>query len=460
MGCSMSTVQSATPGAIVVYALLLDYAGRRMLVRDRSGQLPDFCLAPVFYPEVEELVERVRQVCGLEVAILHCLEEGDANNGRPRLYSAVCVSEDDDPRPGFSWTGLDEPLFGGDAPENLERMARVELDRLSGGALSEPSTPWTWPASWHRSAREWTAANLPPPSDGHPWRMAQIRSWSISSVFRVTSGKRRLYFKASPSFFASEVAVTRDVADRFPGISPKLMAADTERGWMLMEDLGNLTLSKTDSAELWRETMRTIASVQHGYADRIDTMEQLGIERRTTGAIVDTLADWTQNSSLAALRIYHKENDAALRRLEPSLGNIANMARRLEELGLPQTLEHGDLDSTNIFIQHGVPILMDWSDACISHPFFTPLTPTQARRNPDIVEAYLREWTDYAPLESLRGGFEIAKPLSALESAFHYHRNIVPYLPYSYPDFRTLERYIPALLEMAADALGRMAGDE
>ena len=129
------------------------------------------------------------------------------------------------------------------------------------------------------------------------------------------------------------------------------------------------------------------------------------------------------------------------------------MVGKLQELGIPPTLEHGDLDATNVFIRNGSPVLMDWSDACISHPFFTPLTPAQARRYPELVDTYLREWMDYAPLESLREGFSVAKPLAALESAFHYHRNIVPYLPFPYPDFRTLERYIPALLNMAAEAL-------
>ena len=227
-----------------------------------------------------------------------------------------------------------------------------------------------------------------------------------------------------------------------------------------MEDLGDVTLSTVDSAEMWHDTMKTIAMVQHGYLGRFREMERLGIERRTTEGIVETLLNWTNDPASVEIRLFGEENEAALERLGPSVGRIESMARSLRELGIPPTLEHGDLDATNIFIRNGSPVLMDWSDACISHPFFTPLTPAQARRHPELVDTYLREWTSYGPMENLRRGFEIAKPLVALESAFHYHRNIVPNLPFPYPDFRTLERYIPALLNMASEALEYITSDE
>ena len=455
----MSTALSPGPESMAVHLLLLDGDGRRMLAREGSGTAPVFRTAPAFYPEVEEPVRKAREAYGLDIAVLRCLEEGDANRGRPRLYSALCVS-DDAPSPGFAWTELDEPKFDQDGAESLAEMARLEVERLSSPAPARAPVPWDSPSEWHSEARGWVEANLPRSPGASEWRMAQIRSWSISSVWRLTRGGSRLYFKASPSYFASEVAVTRDVANHFPDASPALVAVEPERGWTLMEDLGDLTLAKADSADMWRETMRTIARVQRGYVERPESLEGMNLERRTTRAIIESLESWLKDPSRSALRTYQPENEKALGRLEPSLGAIDSMARGLDELGLPQTLEHGDLDSTNVFIRNGAPVLMDWSDACISHPFFTPLTPAQARRYPQFVAAYLREWAGHASPGGLRRGFEFAKPLAALESAFHYHRNIVPYLPFGYPDFRTLERYIPALLDMAAEALEYTTGME
>ena len=456
----MSTaLPSPSPDAIRAYVIILDPDGRRMLIRDPSGWLPAFDVPPVFYPEVEDLVRIVREECGLDIAILRCLEAGDANEGKPRLYSAICTSENVETSPGFKWTGLDEPNFDRTDKAALGNITQLEVERLSSPALSESPVPWDSPG-WHKAALNWLEANLPPSHEGKPWQASQIRSWSISSVWRVTSAGTHLYFKASPRYFASEVAVTLDVARRFPNASPSIVAAQPEKGWMLMQDLGDVTLSKVDSAEMWHETMKTIAMVQHGYVRKFREMERLGIERRTTEGIVETLVKWIDDPAGVGIRMFREENEAALSRLRPDVGRIESMARSLRELEIPPTLEHGDLDATNVFIRNGSPVLMDWSDACTSHPFFTPLTPAQARRHPELVDTYLNEWTDYAPIEDLREGFGVAKPLVALESAFHYHRNIVPYLPFPYPDFRTLERYIPALLNMASEALEYMIGDE
>ncbi len=448
-----TTLPSPSPDSILAHLILLDHDAQRMLILEPGGRLPAFDVSPVFYPEVVEVVRKAREECGLDIAILRCLVEGDANEGKPRLYSAICASDGAEPRPGFKWTELDEPNFDESDDAALRKRARLEVERLSSPALNDSSVPWDSPTGWHQAALNWLEANLPPSHDGKPWQASQIRSWSISSVWRVTSAGTRLYFKASPRYFASEVAVTLDVAGRFPNVSPSIAAAQPENGWMLMRDLGDVTLGMIDDAEMWHDTMKTIAIVQQGYAGRFGEMERMGIERRTTEDIVETLVNWTNDPAGVEILMFGEENEAALRRLEPNVGRIESMAGKLHELGVPSTLEHGDLDATNVFIRNGSPVLMDWSDACVSHPFFTPLTPAQARRHPEFVDTYLREWTSYAPLESLRRGFEAAKPLAALESAFHYHRNIVPNLPFPLPDFRTLERYIPALLNMATEAL-------
>ena len=284
-----------------------------------------------------------------------------------------------------------------------------------------------------------------------------MRWWSISSVARIDTGaalgSERFFFKASPAFFSNEAAVTAAVAERFPDISPRLMAVNTTRGWMLMGDLGDLTLGAADSIDLWRETVRALARVQIEFADDVGSLERLGLKRRSMSAIVSTLSEWTQDPGSPGLRYASQRAQSALGRLEPHLDLVEQLCGKVDSAGLPQTLDHGDLDAGNVFIRDGSPVIMDWSDASISSPLFAPALIPQVSRNPQLVDEFLAVWGDYATLNELHEAFEAAKPIAALERAFHYHRNIVAHLAYPSVDLRVLEAYVPELLNLAASGL-------
>ena len=50
------------------------------------------------------------------------------------------------------------------------------------------------------------------------------------------------------------------------------------------------------------------------------------------------------------------------------------MAAACEELasfGIPESIQHDDLHGANVFARDGVARVVDWGDACVSHPFGT-----------------------------------------------------------------------------------------
>jgi len=99
----------------------------------------------------------------------------------------------------------------------------------------------------------------------------------------------------------------------------------------------------------------------------------------------------------------------------------------LAAASLPQALEHGDLWVSNIFVGGGEPTFIDWTDACLSHPFLSlgPLLRSAdwdphligdtARQ--DITDAYLEAWSAYASPARLRQLLKLAEPLAALHIA-------------------------------------------
>ncbi len=47
------------------------------------------------------------------------------------------------------------------------------------------------------------------------------------------------------------------------------------------------------------------------------------------------------------------------------------MCEELAGYGLPETIQHDDFHDGQVFVRDGRYLLLDWGDACVSHPFFT-----------------------------------------------------------------------------------------
>ena len=445
-----------------VGALALVFSDKGKEIAVTTGDFPALPKVRVldrFYPEIEEVARAVADTLGVEVQVLRCLDLGSVEGGRPRLYSFVTSGSGESLGDDFRWSALAVVERLGEMDDSQIASLRLECDRVLVGAPGLPAVPWEWPGGWGLDAHEWIYAHLEScPSPDHV-TLTPVRSWSISSVIRVdveaTSGSKRIFFKASPTFFSNEAVVTDLVADRFPEISPKLVAVDRDRGWMLMEDLGDLTLGAADSIDLWCEAMRALTRVQIGFASDGSLLESLGLERRSTSLIAGAFREWTQDPETLGLGYESGRTEKALERLAPHVQLVDRLCAIVDSIGLPSTLDHGDLDAGNVFVRAGLPVIMDWSDSSISSPLFAPALIPQVSRNPLLMSAFLEGWTELAPIERLEEAFEASKPIAALERAFHYHRNIVAHLEYPSVDLRVLESYIPDLLDLAASGLER-----
>ena len=441
-------------------ALVFSERGGEFVVT--SGDLPKLPEVPVpnrFYPEIEEFVRAASDAVGIRLSLLRCLDDGNAEEDRPRLHSLLTSKIGQELRDGFRWAESGEIEFLGGLCESQVASVRLECARVCGGVPESPAVPWEWPGGWGHQAREWISNQVDCEVAHKQLRVTPVRSWSISSVARIeygaATGLERLYYKASPRFFSEEAVVTAEVAARFPEISPGLVAVDRSRGWMLMEDLGNVTLGAADSVDLWCEAMRALAGVQIEFADNARLLDRMSLERRSLSAIGSTLRRWVSDPDNLGLEYASERTRKALRRLEPHIKLVELLIDQIDASGLPWTLNHGDLDAGNVFVRSGVPVIMDWSDSSVSCPLFDAALIPQVSRNPLLARSYLSEWTDFASLDHLQDAFEASKPIAALERAFHYRRNIVAYLTYPSVDLRVLEAYIPELLNQAASALER-----
>jgi hypothetical protein len=96
---------------------------------------------------------------------------------------------------------------------------------------------------------------------------------------------------------------------------------------------------------------------------------------------------------------------------------------------VPQTLMHGDFHDGNIAATEAGYVIFDWTDACVSHPFFDLLTITDVGDEPLTQEkkdlytsGYLDEWAahGFGPPEAIRETSDLTVRIAPLYHAISY----------------------------------------
>ena len=316
-------------------------------------------------------------------------------------------------------------------PSNGRWVGRADLGRLRlrdderelvasylGGLGRVPPgrPPWSQPG-WRSELRAWLDDELA--RLGRRLRgLEQVKVWGISTVVLARTDRGDLYFKVSAALplFVNEAVVTQRLAARFPGFLPQPVAVEPERGWILFEPFE--VIGWEIPLDVRRELFRRFAGLQVQTAALARELIDDGcLDRRLP--VLERHVD----ELLADRRALHRLTTAevrSLRRLGPKLHELC---RRLDALGLPATLVHGDLHPGNVARIDGALAYFDWTDACVAHPF-VDLHTLQWERDEaireELLDAYLEPWREVASEEALREAVALAAAVTPLHHAVSY----------------------------------------
>jgi Ser/Thr protein kinase RdoA (MazF antagonist) len=198
---------------------------------------------------------------------------------------------------------------------------------------------------------------------------------------------------------------------------------------MLMRDFGGEALSAASPPSSLAEALRTYARMQLSWIDRADELTAIGGPDRT----LDTVAARIE-PLLAATELLLPDHPEGLSPSEleavPALRERLQAAcEALRACELPPTLEHGDLHTNNVRERDGGFVIFDWSDGCLSVPFFS-LVPffefhsssLAAGLREQLRDAYLEAWMGVGPRERLVEAFELAQFVGLFHQAISYHQ--------------------------------------
>jgi aminoglycoside phosphotransferase (APT) family kinase protein len=167
-------------------------------------------------------------------------------------------------------------------------------------------------------------------------------------------------------------------------------------------------------------------------------------------------------------------NDADILRVDEEKGITSDQYKRLRELskplaewcgeleagGIPCSLHHGDLNSSNVLNTDDQYAFVDWGDASLAHPFSSLRTalvsvemaldlPDYDPSTAPLRDAYLSTCSEYETPERIRATFCLAQRQSSIVSALSWYRGIRAMSPLERSEYHHI---VPLLLQEFLDA--------
>jgi hypothetical protein len=306
---------------------------------------------------------------------------------------------------------------------------------MSHPTRDDPRLLWLQPG-WLAEARSWIRARLDDAGLTPAGAIEQphVRWWS--TVMRVPTSAGDLFFKASAPVHGFEAALVELLAGLRPGSVPDLVAADTQRGWMLMRD-GGIRLRElvrtADDLGRWEELLPAYAELQLDAAPHVDELLAARVPDDRLAVLPTHLERLLANPDALLIgdpRGLTPEEHERLRTLAPELTATCD---RLAGCDIPETLQHDDLHDGNVFVCDGRYVIFDWGDSCVSHPFHTLVVTLRSIAHrldvrpggPELIrlrDAYLEPFSRYGSPGELAEAVDLAHTTGTAARALAWHR--------------------------------------
>jgi hypothetical protein len=364
------------PGRIVKL-ILANEAG------DVLGELASFEVKTPWLQEVAEIVEGAKEKFNLNVTIIRLIGVVEQSSGNLVTYLAEVA---------------ESANLGDLKLEVCEREFSDAGKRLAYATVGGPAADLVW------------VTGLLACRDEEICGASQIRTWNLSSIWRIDTKSTSYWLKSVPPFFAHEPQVIELLNDE---CVPKLVGYEGTR--LLMEHIPGNDLYDANFEQM-KLMIGRLVKLQCQQIGNADQLVSLGLQ------------DWRVASMATKLKsvigrhldAFDSNHRLALARL------IKSMPARLEVLansGLPDTFVHGDFHPGNWRGEADEIIILDWGDCIVGHPmldFPGLLDRVDASLRPSLKIYWCEQWQLRFPDAELETVSRVIEPLAALRMAWVY----------------------------------------
>lgn len=293
---------------------------------------------------------------------------------------------------------------------------------------------WRDPA-WRGEALGWVEAQLDRLGMRRTGEVEQPHAFWWSTALRIPTSDGVVWFKAARPDGAFEARLTPLLASQWPDRTVQLLASDADRGWMLARDAGTKLRELDDGrvVDHWQALLPRYAEMQLRMAERVEELERIGVPGLRLAQLPGELEALLGEPELLMRDESGGVDDARRRRLEEGLPAFAQLCHDLVDSGIPDTLQHDDLNDGNAFLRGSDHVVFDWGDACIAHPFHSLVVAMRslAYRNgwspggPEVsrlLDAYLEPWSGHGTRAELLAAADLARRTGTIQRTLAWRR--------------------------------------
>jgi len=335
-----------------------------------------FCLPRVEIPAhtrlAQTLNDQVKALWGLEVYSLYPLPVSTSAPGSPaaRYHVIEALQHEAVAPPAAQWIPIRLPMEGRFIES--EDFVAVQTWMKNLGDRNSPGLSAFDKPGWLLTLKEWVQNALQPFQMTLTGDFVQFNASASFSLIRFDTDGEAVWFKAVGKPNLHEFSISVTLARLFPEYLPSLLATQPAcHGW-LMADAGGLPLNAAKVSSAWKKAATALAALQTASVSSIDDLVEAGCRDLRVGTLLElvdpfleVIADLMQEQSKMPPPILSRQELSDLGR------TLKTALRRLQSVGIPDTLGHGDFNSGNILVGSERCVFIDWAEAHVGHPFLT-----------------------------------------------------------------------------------------